>query len=204
MSESTKSPNYAPLAIFGLAMALGPLTALSLGSRYADEETLARANVAAENAEPTMTYEDYDAHGIPSYARDRTVADILDGAGVFGTFEQAIIAAGLGDLLSTQATYTVFAPSNEAFARMPEAEREALLSDKERLASLLKKHIVPGHHSDADLLRGERVQAVDGSTLEIGPSARFNGHVGVANAEIVNSSLYASNGVVHVIDRVIQ
>jgi uncharacterized surface protein with fasciclin (FAS1) repeats len=204
MTDSAKKPNYSPLMIFGLAMALGPLTALSLGSRYAGPETLARANAGAATAEPSMVLSDYDNHGVPAYAMDKTVADILAGSGVFSEFEQAVLAAGLGEMLAGSETYTVFAPSDEAFAKMPEAERTELLSNKERLAALIQKHVVLGRHSDADLIRGETVQAMDGSNLEIGPSARFNGHVGVANAEVVNSGLYAANGIVHVIDRLIQ
>jgi uncharacterized surface protein with fasciclin (FAS1) repeats len=63
---------------------------------------------------------------------------------------------------------------------------------------------VLARHTAADLIGDETVQAMDGSTLDIGPSARFNGHVGVANAEVVKTGLYASNGIVHVVDRVIQ
>lgn len=204
MTESTKKPNYAPLAIFGLAMALGPLTALSVGSRYASEETFERANAAAENAEPKDMLAPYDVQGIPAYASGKTLADIIKSSGVFGSFGEAMTLAGLDGMLTEDGAYTIFAPSDEAFSKLPEADRQAMLADKDKLASLIKKHIVPGRHTATDLIQSETVQAVDGSTLEIGPSARFNGHVGVANAEVVNTGLYAANGVVHVIDRVIQ
>ena len=204
MTDSSKSFNYAPAAILGLAMALGPLTALSLGSRYAGPETLARAQAGAANAEPRDMLAPYDVQGIPAYASGKTLADIIKNSGVFGSFEQAITLAGLDGMLTEDGAYTIFAPSDEAFAKLPEAERQAMLADKEKLAALIKKHIVPGRHSATDLIQSETVQAADGSTLEIGPSARFNGHVGVGNAEVVNTGLYAANGVVHVIDRVIQ
>jgi uncharacterized surface protein with fasciclin (FAS1) repeats len=205
MSESTKQkPNYAPLAIVGIAMALGPLTALSLGSRYAGPETMARANAGLESYEPRNMLAEYDVQGVPAYASGKTVADILASSGVFRSFEKALEMAGLDEELAAAGEYTVFAPAEEAFAEMDEAERQALLSDREKLAAVLKKHIVPGRHNATDLIQSETVQALDGSTLEIGPSARFNGHVGVANAEVVKTGLYAANGVVHVIDRVIQ
>jgi uncharacterized surface protein with fasciclin (FAS1) repeats len=204
MSESTKTFNYTPLAILGLAMALGPLTALSVGSRYAGPETLARAHVAAENAEPRDMLAPYDVQGVPAYASGKTLADVLGSSGVFGNFREAVTMAGLDDLLTADGAYTVFAPSDEAFDKMAPEEREALLADKDKLAALVKKHIVPGRHSATALIQGESVQSVEGSTLDIGPSARFNGQVGVANAEVINAGLYAANGVVHVIDRVIR
>lgn len=212
MTESTQNAhqnapkkfNYGPLAIFGLAMALGPLTALSVGSRYAPPETFERANAALENAEPQDMLAPYDVQGVPAYASGKTLEDILASSGVFGSFRQAIEMAGLSDTLRGTAEYTLFVPSDEAIDRLSPAEREALLSDPEQLAALIKKHMVPGRHTATDLIQSETVQAMDGSTLDIGPSARFNGHVGVANAEVVKTGLYAANGVVHVIDRVIQ
>ncbi|WP_462329940.1 fasciclin domain-containing protein [Thiohalocapsa halophila] len=208
MTESTNTPNkkfnYGPLAVFGLAMALGPLTALSVGSRYAPEETFERANAALENAKPTDMFSIYDMQGVPAYASGKTLGDILASSGVFGSFKEAVDTAGLSDTLRAKGEYTLFVPSDEALAKMPAAEREALLSDKDQLTALIKKHMIPGRHTATDLIQSETVQAMDGSTLDIGPSARFNGHVGVANAEVVKTGLYASNGVVHVIDRVIQ
>ena len=208
MSESSKNVNYTPAVILGLAMALGPLTALSIGSRVADEETLARAQAGAANAKPgeqlsAEMLAPYDVKRVPAYASGKTVADILASSGVFGSFEQALQQAGIDQELAASGDYTVFAPTDAAFARMSEAERKALLTDQDALAALLKKHIVPGRHSAADLIRGETVQALDGSQLRIGPSGRFNGHVGIANAEIVQTGLYAANGVVHAIDSVI-
>jgi uncharacterized surface protein with fasciclin (FAS1) repeats len=202
--NSTRKFNYGPLAIVGLAMALGPLTALSVGSRYAPPETFERANAALENAEPKDMLAPYDVQGVPAYASGKTLADILHSSGVFGSFQEAVKLAGLDDMLSDAEPHTIFAPSDEAFAKMSDAERQVLLTDREALAALIKKHVVPGRHTATDLIQSERVQAMDGSELEIGPSARFNGHVGVNNAEVVKTGLYAANGVVHVIDRVIQ
>ncbi len=203
-TTSAKKPNYVPLVVLGLGMALGPLTALSLGSRYAGEETLARANIAAENAQPKDMLSEYAPRGVPAYAAGKTLEDLLAGSGVFGSFKQILALSGMSDTLRDGGEYTLFVPSDEAISKMPEAEREALLADPEKLAALVKKHVVPGRHTAADLLQSELVQAMDGSTLNLGPSARFNGHVGVANAEVVKTGLYAANGVVHVIDRVIQ
>jgi uncharacterized surface protein with fasciclin (FAS1) repeats len=200
----TKQYNYGPLIFFGLAMALGPLTALSLGSRYASEETFERANAALENAEPREMLDPYGVQGVPTYASGKTLEDLLANSGVFSSFQQAIELAEMDGALRGEQPYTLFVPSDEAVARLPAAERKVLLADKDKLTALIQRHMVPGRHTATDLIQSETVKAIDGSTLDIGPAARFGGHVGVANAEVVKSGLYASNGVVHVIDRVIQ
>ena len=208
MSDSTKRINYVPVAIFGLAMGLGPLTALSLGTRYADEETWARANAGLENYTPVSRLAPYGATGatagVPEYASGKTLADVLKGSGVFDSFEEAVAATDLESSLSSDGYYTVFVPSDEAFAKLPADQRDAMLADKTALAAMLSKHIVPGRYTATDLMEMRQAKALDGSTIEVGPSARFNGHVGVGGAEVVKTNLFASNGIVHVVDRVIQ
>ena len=208
MSDSTTRINYGPVAILGLAMALGPLTALSLGTRYAGEETWARANAGLENYTPVSRLAPYGATGatagVPEYASGKTLADILSGAGVFDSFEEAVAASDLAGTLSSEGYYTVFVPSDEAFARLPAEERAAMLADETALAAMLSKHIVPGRYTATDLMEMRQAKALDGSTIEVGPSPRLNGHVGVGGAEVVQTNLFASNGIVHVVDRVIQ
>ena len=208
MSDSTKRINYVPVAILGLAMGLGPLTALSLGTRYADEETWARANAGLENYTPVSRLAPYGATGAtagePEYASGKTLADVLKGSGVFDSFEEAVAATDLESSLSSDGYYTVFVPSDEAFAKLPADQRDAMLADKTALAAMLSKHIVPGRYTATDLMEMRQAKALDGSTIEVEPSARFNGHVGVGGAEVVKTDLFASNGIVHVVDRVIQ
>jgi len=208
MSDSTTRFNYGPVAILGLAMALGPLTALSLGSRFADEETLARANAGLENYTPVSRLAPYGATGatagVPEYASGKTLADVLKGSGVFDSFEDAVVAAGLDSTLTSGGKYTVFAPSDEAFARLPKDERAALLADKAALAAILSKHIVPGRYTATDLMEMRQARTLDGGTIEVGPSANLNGHVGAGGAEVVQTNLFASNGIVHVVDRIIR
>ena len=191
MSTSIKMPTYGWLVLFGLAMALGPLAALSLGSRYAGPETIARAQAGAANAEPRDTYALYDVEATPASARDTLLADIIQNSGTFDSFSAAISLAGLDDYLTGSRNYTLFVPSDEAFANMPASDREALLADEDALAALVNKHSVPGRHSKADLARGDmQMQAMDGSMLKVGPTAEFNGHVGVANAQVVWTDLH--------------
>jgi len=205
MSTSIKKSTYGWLVLFGLTMALGPLAALSLGSRFAGPETLARAQSGAANAEPSDLYALYDVEATPASASNTTLADIIQNSGTFDSFSTAIGLAGLNDYLTGSRNYTLFVPSDEAFANMSASDRDALLADEGALVALVNKHSVPGRLSKADLARGDmQVQAMDGSMLKVGPTADFNGHVGVANAQVVWTDLHASNGVVHVIDRVIQ
>lgn len=208
MTDSANRINYTPAVVLGLAMALGPLTALSLGTRYADEETWARANAGLENAAPAVTTDGYGVSGenaaVPAYASDKTLTDLLAGSGVFDTFEQAMKAAGLDQQLATTGDYTLFVPSDQAFAQMPEVQRTALMADSAALTALVNKHIVPGRHTVADLMQAREARTIDGNLVDVGPSARYNGHIGIGGAELVKTNLFASNGVVHVVDRVIQ
>jgi uncharacterized surface protein with fasciclin (FAS1) repeats len=208
MTDSAKSINYGPAVVLGLAMALGPLTALSLGTRYAGEETWERANAGLENAKPATPSDAYgvsgDSGAVPAYASNRSLTDLLAGSGVFDRFEQAVKAAGLDDRFAKSGDYTLFIPSDEAFARMPEAQREALMSDPEALAAMIDRHVVQGRYTIADLMKEREAHTMNGSTIDVGPSARYNGHIGVGGAELVQTNLFAANGVAHVIDRVIQ
>jgi uncharacterized surface protein with fasciclin (FAS1) repeats len=208
MNDATKHFNYGPLVFFGLVMALGPLTALSLGSRYADEETLARANAGLESYEPANPLAAYGVSGesaaTPDYASDRTLADVLASSGVFDEFASALERAGLEDKLVTGDHYTVFAPSDEAFAKLAEQDRALLASNPQALASLIGKHIVPGRYTATDLMQMSEARSLQGERLSVGASARYNGHVGVGGAEIVKTNLFASNGIVHVVDSVIR
>jgi uncharacterized surface protein with fasciclin (FAS1) repeats len=142
---------------------------------------------------------------LPVVAGNKKLTDVLAGSGVFDTFRQAMQASGMTETMSEGGgTYTLFVPSDEAFAKMTQEEREALFSDGEALKKLLAKHVVPGAYTATDLLEISEARALDGSEIPVGPSVAYNGHVGVGGAEVIQSNLFASNGVVHVIDRVIQ
>jgi len=208
MTESTNRINHTPVVVIGLAMALGPLAALSLGTRYADEETWARANAGLENATPEATVDGYGVSGedamVPAYASDKSLSDVLAGSGVFDTFEKAVKSVGLEERFAAPGDYTLFVPSDEAFARMPVAERRSLLSDQDALAAFIDKHVVMGRYTVADLVQQRKARTIDGNSIDVGPSTRYNGQIGVGGAEVIKTNLFASNGIVHVVDRVIQ
>ena len=138
------------------------------------------------------------------YAHKTSQADIVDtavAAGSFTTLVTAVKAAGLVETLKGPGPYTVFAPTDEAFAKIPQATLEALLADKEALAKVLTYHVVPGKVTSSDLVdsRVLRAQTVQGQSLNI--DARSG--VRVNDANVVKADIMASNGIVHVIDTVL-
>ena len=107
-------------------------------------------------------------------------------------------AAGLVDTLKGPGPFTVFAPSDEAFAKIPKAQLDALLQDKAKLTAVLTYHVVPGKVMAKDVKAG-KVKTVQGGEITVGTM----GGVTVDNAKVVATDVAASNGVIHVIDSVI-
>ena len=128
-------------------------------------------------------------------------ADIVDtavAAGSFKTLVTAVQAAGLVDTLKGPGPFTVFAPTDEAFAKIPKATLDALLKDKAALTKVLTYHVVPGKVMAKDVKAGA-VKTVQGSSLTVSTS----GGVKVDAANVVKTDIAADNGVIHVIDTVI-
>jgi uncharacterized surface protein with fasciclin (FAS1) repeats len=117
----------------------------------------------------------------------------------FSTLVTAIKAAGLIETLSGSGPFTVFAPNNAAFAKIPESKLESLLADKEKLASVLTYHVVAGKVMSKDVMTMERAETIEGSNIKI--DAEDN--VMINNARIIKADLLCSNGVIHVIDTVL-
>jgi uncharacterized surface protein with fasciclin (FAS1) repeats len=131
--------------------------------------------------------------------------DIVDTAvatGSFKTLAKALEAADLVDTLKGKGPFTVFAPTDEAFAKLPQATLDELLKpeNKARLRRILTYHVVPGRVMATDVLKLKSAKAVSGDTIEIKASG---GNVMVDEARVVKTDINASNGVIHVIDSVI-
>jgi uncharacterized surface protein with fasciclin (FAS1) repeats len=128
-------------------------------------------------------------------------ADLVDtavAAGEFKTLAIALEKAGLVQTLKGPGPFTVFAPTDAAFAKVPKAQLDALLADKDKLAAVLTYHVVPGKVMAKDVKAG-KVKTVQGSQLTLGTS----GGVTVDNAKVVKADIPADNGVIHVIDSVV-
>jgi len=136
------------------------------------------------------------AASISAQAKD--IVDTAVSAGNFKTLATALTAAGLIDTLKGAGPFTVFAPTDEAFAKVPKADLDALLKDKAKLAAVLTYHVVPGKVMAADVKAGS-VKTVNGKSLTVATA----GGVTVDNAKVTATDIMASNGVIHVIDSVV-
>jgi uncharacterized surface protein with fasciclin (FAS1) repeats len=129
-------------------------------------------------------------------------ADIVDtavAAGSFKTLVTAIKAAGLAETLKGEGPFTVFAPTDEAFAKLPAGTLDALLKDKAKLQAVLTYHVVSGRVMAADVTKLSSAKTVQGQSLAINTSKG----VKVGTANVVKTDVLASNGVIHVIDSVL-
>ena len=131
-------------------------------------------------------------------------ADIVDtavGAGTFGTLVAAVQAAGLVDTLKGEGPFTVFAPTDEAFAALPAGTLEQLLADPQgQLSKILLYHVVPGKVMAADVEDGMEAATVQGSPVKFMVA---DGKVMINDATVITADIEATNGVIHVIDKVI-
>ena len=135
----------------------------------------------------------------PVAAQEADIVDTAVAAGSFETLVAAVQAAGLVETLKGDGPFTVFAPTDEAFAALPEGTVESLLEDTDTLTSILTYHVVPGAVMSSDLSDGMEAETVQGQTVTIGTE----GGVTVEGANVVTADIEASNGVIHVIDAVI-
>ncbi len=130
------------------------------------------------------------------------MADIVDtavNAGSFNTLVAAVKAANLVDTLKGAGPFTVFAPTDEAFAKLPAGTVDALLQDIPKLTKILTYHVVSGKVTAAEVVKLKSATTVEGSTLKIDAS---NG-VKVNDSKVVTPDVAADNGVIHVIDTVL-
>ncbi|GJG89412.1 hypothetical protein tb265_45930 [Gemmatimonadetes bacterium T265] len=137
-----------------------------------------------------------------STSGNKTIVQVATEAGTFKTLLAAAQAAGLVETLQGAGPFTVFAPNDAAFAKLPAGAVDGLLADKAELASILTYHVVSGRVSAADLVKtnGATPATVNGQTLDI---AVAGGKVTVNDANVITADLPASNGVIHVVDAVL-
>jgi len=135
-------------------------------------------------------------------AETRDVVDTAIAAGSFKTLAKALDAAGLVTTLKGGGPFTVFAPTDEAFAKLPDGTLETLLKpeNKEKLRRILTYHVVAGKVVASDVVKLQSAKAVSGDTITVKVE---DGVVHVDNATVTSADVLASNGVIHVIDSVI-
>jgi uncharacterized surface protein with fasciclin (FAS1) repeats len=132
-------------------------------------------------------------------AAGQRIVEAAKQAGSFTTFLKAVDAAGIAENLNGPGPFTVFAPTDEAFAKVPPKDLEALLADKAKLTQVLQYHVIAGNRSSKDLAGLKAEKSLQGAELTIDASSG----VKVAGATVVKPDLAASNGVIHGIDTVL-
>jgi uncharacterized surface protein with fasciclin (FAS1) repeats len=140
-----------------------------------------------------------DHHG-GNYGQSKNIVETAREAGQFSTLLAAVEAAGLTEALSGEGPFTVFAPTDEAFAAIPEDQLAALLEDTDTLTAILTYHVVSGKVLAADVVELDSATTLQGSDVTIEAS---NYGVRIDGARVVATDIEASNGVIHVIDAVI-
>lgn len=136
-------------------------------------------------------------------APEQKMKDIVDtavSAGSFNTLVTAVKAAGLVDALKGAGPFTVFAPNDAAFKKLPAGTLDAVLKDKNKLTDILKYHVVPGKIMAADVVKQRSLKTLEGKPLSVDASG---GKVMINNAQVIKPDIMCNNGIIHVIDSVL-
>lgn len=137
-------------------------------------------------------------HAGSQKSAQQNIVETAAAAGNFNTLIAALKQADLVETLKGEGPFTVFAPTDDAFAKIPKEQLDALLADKAQLVKVLTYHVVPGKVMAADVAMMETAETVEGQSLQI----RSAGGVQVNDAQVIKADIAASNGVIHVIDEV--
>ena len=131
---------------------------------------------------------------------DQDIITIAEEAGSFSTLATALKEVNLIEALKSEGPFTVFAPTDEAFAKLPEGTLENLLKDKDALAEILKYHVVSGNFSSEDVTQYNSAKTLSNNefTIEL-----KGGHILIDNAKVITADIKASNGTIHIIDSVL-
>ncbi|MDQ5894544.1 MAG: hypothetical protein QG596_805 [Actinomycetota bacterium] len=175
-----------------------PALAFGIAACGDDDESSSTSTTTEQSDAPTGT-----TTGSGEAASNEDIVALASGNKDLSTLVTAVTAADLAETLQGEGPYTVFAPTNEAFAALPPAELERLLkpANKDELANILTYHVVAGDVKSSDLSDGQMVETVQGEKLEV--KIGDDGSVMIGDATVVMADVDASNGTVHVIDAVL-
>jgi uncharacterized surface protein with fasciclin (FAS1) repeats len=192
---------------FAVATAL----ALALSACGGDDDDAADGSTddteaTADDTSTSMMDEETEESGSGEAASGETIVDVAVATPDLSTLVTAVQTAGLAETLAGEGPFTVFAPTNDAFAAIPEENLDAILADKELLTQILTYHVVSGEYPASavaelpDVATGAAVPTVEGQDVTIVADAAG---VRVNDANVIQADVEASNGVVHVIDAVL-
>lgn len=173
-------------SIFGLVVAVGAVPVIGEAGETCKGTAADQVQVALAD------------NGKPSASKDIVATAV--GAGKFTTLVTAVKAAGLVETLQGDGPFTVFAPTDEAFKALPEGTLDSLLADKEKLKAVLLYHVVPGKVTAADVVKVKSAETAQGSSVKVKVDDET---VMINGAKVVKADVMASNGVIHVIDKVL-
>jgi uncharacterized surface protein with fasciclin (FAS1) repeats len=132
------------------------------------------------------------------------ICDTAAAAGNFKTLVAATEAAGLTETLNTRGPFTVFAPTDEAFSKLPEGTVDSLLKDIPKLTSILKYHVIEGAVPASEVIQHKNLTTLQGQDLKVdGAKWHLHKSVKINDANIVSADVKADNGIIHVIDKVL-
>lgn len=137
-------------------------------------------------------------HALPQATTD--IVDTAVAAGQFNTLAAALTAAGLIETLKGKGPFTVFAPTDEAFKKIPEKDLQALLADKAKLTKVLTYHVLAGNVKSSSVTKSKSLKTVEGSEL---PVTLVEKSVKIGEATVTTADISCSNGTIHIIDSVL-
>jgi len=147
----------------------------------------------------TSAFAQYDTKMVSKAVKNDIVQTAIS-AGNFTTLATALTEAGLVDALKGDGPFTVFAPTDDAFKKLPEGALEGLLKDKEALKNVLLYHVVSGNVSSTDVVKLDKATTLNGSDIKI---KTVDGKVMINDSQVTGADVQASNGIIHVIDTVL-
>ena len=167
------------------------------GTLRVNDAKIVAANIACRNGSVQVI----DSVLMPPESKN-TIPSVADRAGLFKTLLAAVTAAELAEVLSGEGPFTVFAPTDDAFAKLPKGTVEKLLKPENRkqLVGLLKYHVVAGKLTAKDLVKAEQSKTLQGGSVKVGIS---EGRLTIDRSNVIRSDVMADNGVIQVIDRVL-
>ena len=154
----------------------------------------------AEASAPAVTPAATAPAAVPDQTPSGNIVQVAQSAGQFNTLLAAVQAAGLTSTLEGPGPFTVFAPTDAAFAKIPKSTLDSVLADKATLTKILTYHVLPGKVTSDEITNGQTAQTVEGQSVTFA----VNGNsVKVNDANVVQADVLASNGVIHAIDTVL-
>ncbi|MFN0151748.1 MAG: fasciclin domain-containing protein [bacterium] len=193
-----KTKSIAALALLAGALLAANTANADCGAQHASADTKATKEVKATAASSTTAA----AAKTADTAAPKNIVETAVAAGSFNTLVAAVKAAGLVETLSGKGPFTVFAPTDEAFAKLPKGTLEDLLKpeNKAKLTSILTYHVVAGSVMAADVVKLESAKTANGQSVKIHVK---DGKVMLGGSQVVKTDIGTSNGVIHVIDTVL-